>query len=372
MTSDFAFRLLSGGDTGPRRGTVSTAHGSFETPAFLPVGTYGAVKTVTPEELKSCGVEGILANTYHLHLRPGEKTVAELGGLHRFMNWDGPIVTDSGGFQVFSLGEMRKVTPDGVRFRSNLDGSTCFLSPESAVAIQEELGSDIMMVLDECLDYPSGRKRTEESLDLTLRWAERSRRAWRGRGALFGIVQGGSYLDLRVKAVERLKEIDFPGYALGGFSVGEPPQEMARMVGEVAPLLPSARPRYLMGVGTPEDIVAAVDSGIDFFDCVLPTRNARNGQLFSGTGRIAIRNAAYRHDGRPPDGSCDCYTCANYSRAYLRHLQQTRETLGLRLNTIHNIAYYQRLMREIRQAVEDGSWNDFREAFSLSRGKPVA
>ena len=372
MTADFTFSLLSGGNTGPRRGTVKTLHGSFETPAFLPVGTYGAVKTVTREELKECGVEAILANTYHLHLRPGEKTVAELGGLHRFMNWDGAIVTDSGGFQVFSLGDFRKVTRDGVSFRSTIDGSSCFLSPEAAVAIQEELGSDIMMVLDECLDYPSTRKRTEESLELTLSWAERSRVAWKGAGALFGIVQGGSYLDLRVKAAERLKEMDFPGYALGGFSVGEPPEEMSRMVGAVAPLLPADRPRYLMGVGTPVDIVAAVDGGIDFFDCVLPTRNARNGQLFSGSGRIAIRNAAYRNDERPPDTSCPCYTCSNYSRAYLRHLAQTRETLGLRLNTIHNLAYYQRLMRKIRQAVDEGSWADFREAFSLSRGEPRA
>jgi queuine tRNA-ribosyltransferase len=262
---------------------------------------------------------------------------------------------------------MRKVTPEGVTFRSTIDGSTCFLSPEKAVSIQEALGSDIMMVLDECLDYPATRERAAASLETTMDWARRSQEAWGGRGALFGIVQGGGHLDLRIEAAERLQEIGFPGYALGGFSVGEPPDEMAAMVGSVAPRLPADKPRYLMGVGTPGDIVAAVGAGVDFFDCVLPTRNARNGQLFTATGRMAIRNAAYREDERPPDESCGCYTCRNYSRAYLRHLHLTREVLGLRLNTIHNLAYYQRLMQDIRDAVDGGDWNEFRKGFTLGR-----
>lgn len=364
---DFSFRLRAGGSGGPRRGEVGTSHGTFQTPAFLPVGTYGAVKTVTPEELRDCGAEVILSNTYHLHLRPGEETVSRMGGLHRFMNWDGPILTDSGGFQVFSLGGMRKVTPAGVEFRSTIDGSACFLSPEKAVSIQETLGSDIMMVLDECLDYPATRERAAQSLETTLDWARRSRESWLGRNALFGIVQGGAYRDLRVEGAERLQEMGFSGYALGGFSVGEPPDEMAAMVGAVAPRLPAEKPRYLMGVGTPGDIVTAVGAGVDFFDCVLPTRNARNGQLFTSRGRVAIRNAAYREDDRPPDEDCRCYTCRNYSLAYLRHLHLTREVLGLRLNTIHNLAYYQRLMQDIRNAADGGDWKGFARGFAAGR-----
>jgi queuine tRNA-ribosyltransferase len=366
---DFSFHLRKGGASGPRAGTVRTSRGEIATPAFMPVGTYGAVKTLSPEELREAGVEILLANTYHLHLRPGEKLVRELGGLHAFMNWEGPILTDSGGFQVFSLGDLRRVTAEGVHFRSHIDGTPCFLSPESAIAIQEDLGSDIMMVLDECLAYPAERDRVRASLELTLQWARRCKAAWSGRGALFGIVQGGSYGDLRRRAVEGLLEIGFPGYALGGFSVGEPIQQMVEMVGEIAPLLPAGSPRYLMGVGMPEDLVEAVAAGVDMFDCVLPTRNARNGQLFTSRGRLAIRNAAYRSDPLPPDEECSCYTCRHYSRAYLRHLHLSREVLGLRLNTIHNIAYYERLMHQIRDAVLEGGWNTFRSRFYADREK---
>jgi queuine tRNA-ribosyltransferase len=359
--SDFWFELFAGGATGPRLGRVHTAHGSFETPAFLPVGTYGAVKTVTPEEIRACGAQAILANTYHLHLRPGEGQVRELGGLHRFMHWDGPILTDSGGFQVFSLSELRTVTPEGVRFRSHLDGSLRVLTPESAVAIQEALGSDIMMVLDECLLYPATREQALASLELTRSWAARCKAAWRGGNALFGIVQGGVYADLRLRAVEGLLEIGFPGYALGGFSVGEPPALMYDLVGACAPALPADRPRYLMGVGTPADLVEAIDRGIDFLDCVLPTRNARNGSLFTAAGTLNIRNAAHAADPGPVEAGCPCAACRGYSRAYLRHLALCRETLGLRLNTIHNLSYYQRLMAAGRTAIAAGRWEAFRD-----------
>jgi len=329
----------------------------------MPVGTGGAVKTLSPEEVREAGAGIILANTYHLHLRPGEDVIRGLGGLHRFMNWNGPILTDSGGFQVFSLSDLRRVTEKGVHFRSHLDGAPCFLSPESAIAIQEDLGSDIMMVLDECLAYPATRDSAEASLDLTMEWARRSRASWSGRKALFGIVQGGSYPELRRRAAEELVEIGFPGYALGGFSVGEPPGEMLAMVGQVTPLLPMDCPRYLMGVGMPEDLVEAVGRGVDMFDCVLPTRNARNGQLFTSEGRVVISHARYREDSRPPDPSCSCYTCRSYSRAYLRHLHLSREVLGLRLNTVHNIAYYERLMKQMRAAIVAGTWDDFRDGF---------
>lgn len=329
----------------------------------MPVGTGGAVKTLSPEEVREAGAGIILANTYHLHLRPGEEVIRGLGGLHRFMNWSGPILTDSGGFQVFSLSDLRRVTEKGVHFRSHLDGAACFLSPESAIAIQEDLGSDIMMVLDECLAYPATRDSAEASLNLTMEWARRSRASWSGRKALFGIVQGGSYPELRRRAAEELVEIGFAGYALGGFSVGEPPGEMLAMVGQITPLLPVDRPRYLMGVGMPEDLVEAVGRGVDMFDCVLPTRNARNGQLFTSEGRVIVGHARYREDPLPPDPSCGCYTCRNYSRAYLRHLHLSREVLGLRLNTIHNIAYYESLMKQMRAAIVAGTWDDFRNAF---------
>jgi queuine tRNA-ribosyltransferase len=365
--SDFSFELLAGGAAGPRLGRVHTAHGAFDTPAFLPVGTLGAVKTVSPEEVRATGAQAILANTYHLHLRPGEKLVRDLGGLHRFMHWDGPILTDSGGFQVFSLSDLRTVTAAGVRFRSHLDGSPRVLTPESAVAIQEDLGSDILMVLDECLQYPATYEQAAASLELTQAWAARCKAAWRGGGALFGIVQGGGWPELRRRAVEGLREIDFPGYALGGFSVGEPPALMYELVGATAPLLPADRPRYLMGVGTPIDLVEAIDRGIDFFDCVMPTRNARNGALFAGAGAINIRNAAHAADPGPIEAGCPCAACRDYSRAYLRHLSLSRETLGLRLNTIHNLSYYQRLMAGARAAVAAGRWEAFRDAFRAAR-----
>jgi len=361
--SDFRFELIAGGATGPRLGRVHTAHGVFDTPSFLPVGTQGAVKTVTPEEVRATGTQAILANTYHLHLRPGERAVRGLGGLHRFMGWDGPILTDSGGFQVFSLSNLRTVTPEGVRFRSHLDGSSRFLSPEGAVRIQEDLGSDIMMVLDECLQYPATREQAAASLDLTLAWAARCKVAWGGANALFGIVQGGSYPDLRLRSVEGLVGIGFPGYALGGFSVGEPPALMYELVGATAPHLPVDKPRYLMGVGTPADLIEAVDQGIDFFDCVLPTRNARNGSLFTDAGAINIRNAAHATDPGPIEPGCPCAACRSYSRAYLRHLALSRETLGLRLNTIHNLSYYQRLMAGAREAVAAGRWEAFSGRF---------
>ncbi len=366
--TDFRFELISGGGSGPRLGRVHTAHGSFATPAFLPVGTYGAVKTVLPEEVREAGAEGILANTYHLHLRPGEDTVSALGGLHRFMGWDGPILTDSGGFQVFSLGELRTVTPEGVRFRSHLDGSTRFLSPESAVRIQETLGSDIMMVLDECLPYPATREQAAASLALTEAWAARSRAAWSGANALFGIVQGGVFPDLRARAVEGLLGIGFSGHALGGFSVGEPPELMHELVAATAPLLPPERPRYLMGVGTPRDLVEAIDAGIDFFDCVMPTRNARNGTLFTDAGPLNIRNAAHAADPRPVEEGCPCLACRRFSRGYLRHLALVRETLGLRLNTIHNLSYYLRLMAAARAAIAAGGWDTLRDRVRAGQG----
>ncbi len=370
--SDFRFELISGGASEPRLGRVHTAHGAFETPAFLPVGTLGAVKTVTPAEVRECGAQAILANTYHLHLRPGEGLVRELGGLHRFMGWDGPILTDSGGFQVFSLSELRTLTPEGVRFRSHLDGSPRFLSPESAVRIQEDLGSDIMMVLDECLQYPATREQALASLELTRAWAARCKAAWHGANALFGIVQGGVHADLRARSAEGLMEIGFPGYALGGFSVGEPPALMYDLVGATTPQLPADRPRYLMGVGTPADLVEAVDRGVDFFDCVMPTRNARNGSLFTAAGTLNIRNAAHAADPGPVEGGCPCQTCRGYSRAYLRHLALARETLGLRLNTIHNLSYYQRLMAGVREAIAAGRWAAFRDGFRAAQAARTA
>jgi queuine tRNA-ribosyltransferase len=369
--SDFRFELIRGGASGARLGRVTTAHGAFDTPAFMPVGTLGAVKTVTPDEVRATGAQVILANTYHLHLRPGERLVRELGGLHRFMGWDGPILTDSGGFQVFSLSGLRKLTPEGVHFRSHLDGSARFLSPESAVAIQEALGSDIMMVLDECLQYPASREQAGASLELTLAWAARCKAAWLGANALFGIVQGGGYADLRLRAVEGLLAIDFPGYALGGFSVGEPPELMYELVGATAPHLPADRPRYLMGVGTPADLVEAIDRGIDMFDCVMPTRNARNGSLFTAAGPLNIRNAAHAADPGPIEPGCPCAACRGFSRAYLRHLALSRETLGLRLNTIHNLSYYQRLMAGARAAVAAGRWEAFRDGVRSAQAAGV-
>ncbi len=330
----------------------------------MPVGTQGTVKSMLPEEIKNCGAEIILGNTYHLYLRPGHETIKKLGGLHRFMNWPDPILTDSGGFQVYSLGALRKITPDGVMFRSHIDGSRHFLSPQKAIEIQEALGSDIMMCLDECTPYPATFSQTEESLKLTVKWAELCKTAQtNNEQALFGIIQGGTYLDLRKQAVEQLTPLDFNGYALGGVSVGEPKEIMYKITDSITPLLPADKPRYLMGAGTPEDIVFAVSCGTDMFDCVIPTRCARHGLLFTNEKNIVIKNARWREDNNPIEQTCDCYTCRNYSRAYLRHLYVAGEILAMVLNTIHNVRYYMRLMEQIRTALKEGRFLEFKNDF---------
>jgi queuine tRNA-ribosyltransferase len=343
-----------------RRGTLSLAHGMVDTPAFMPVGTYGTVKAMSPVELKDIGAQIVLGNTFHLWLRPGLEVIEAHGGLHRFMGWDGPILTDSGGFQVFSLGALRKIGEDGVKFQSPVNGDKCFLSPEESMRIQKVLNSDIAMIFDECTPYPAEEKAAGESMRLSLRWAERSKRAHDGNAnALFGIVQGGMHEELRDESRHELERIGFDGYAIGGLSVGEPKEDMLRILRHTAPQLPRDKPRYLMGVGTPEDIVAAVAQGIDMFDCVMPTRNARNGMLFTRHGDVKIKNAQYRMDLRPLDAQCACYTCRNFTRAYLHHLHRLNEILGARLNTIHNLFYYQQLMGEIRAAIEAGEFADF-------------
>ena len=361
----FGFELIKkDASTGARLGRVTTPHGSFSTPVFMPVGTRATVKGLTPEELKALGAGIILANTYHLYLRPGHELIKELGGLHRFMHWDGPILTDSGGFQVFSLGNLRKITEQGVSFSSHLDGARCVLTPEGAIEIQEALGADIMMVLDECPPYPAQRDYIERSMALTHRWAKRCKDAKRNKAqALFGIVQGGMHADLRRQSAEALMEIGFDGYALGGLSVGEEKHLMQEVVEASAIHLPEASPRYLMGVGTPEDLVFGVSRGIDMFDCVMPTRNARNGTLFTSRGKLVIKNARYERDGLPLDPECGCYTCSNYSRAYLRHLYMSGEILSSRLNTIHNLYYYAHLMEGMRRAVAEDSFELFRKGF---------
>ncbi len=336
-----------------RLGRVETDHGSFTTPAFLPVGTQGSVKSLTPEELVEIGVEAILGNTYHLYLRPGHETIGRLGGLHAFIHWEKPILTDSGGFQIFSLGSLRKVSEEGVTFQSHLDGSSHFLTPEKVVEIQRALGTDIAMVLDECVPYPSPYEYVKASTDQTSRWAKRCQQATREKDpALFAIVQGGVYKDLREKSAQTLVEMKFQGYAIGGLSVGEPKSMMSDVLEWTTPLLPENTPRYLMGVGTPEDIINAVILGLDFFDCVLPTRNARNGTLFTSSGKISIKQAQYAEDQRPVDQACACYTCRHYSRAYLRHLFLSKEILSSRLNTIHNLYYYINLLRKIKEAIQ--------------------
>ena len=351
-----------------RRGTVALAHGKVETPAFMPVGTYGAVKAMSPAELKELGADIVLGNTFHLWLRPGVEVIEAHGGLHRFMGWDGPILTDSGGFQVFSLGDLRKVTETGVKFQSPVNGDACFLSPEESMRIQRVLNADIMMVFDECTPYPAEEKEALESMELSLRWAERSKRAHEGnRNALFGIVQGGLYDHLRDTSLRGLAAIGFDGYAVGGLSVGEPKRDMQRVLKHIAPQLPDDRPRYLLGVGTPEDIVYAVGEGMDMFDCVLPTRNARNGWIYTRHGTLKLRNARYRDDLRPLDEQCSCYTCRHFTRAYLHHLQRVNEILGARLNTLHNLYYYQQLMRGLREALEHGRFEDFVEEFKRAR-----
>jgi queuine tRNA-ribosyltransferase len=347
-------------DGAARRGTLTLAHGRVETPAFMPVGTYGTVKTMTPEEVKGLGAHIVLGNTFHLWLRPGLEVISAHGGLHGFMGWDGPILTDSGGFQVFSLGELRKIGEEGVHFQSPINGDRLFLTPEESMRIQRVLNSDIAMIFDECTPYPADLQVAGESMRLSLRWAERSKRAHEGNtNALFGIVQGGMHEGLRDESLRGLLDIGFDGYAIGGLSVGEPKADMLRILSHTAPQLPPARPRYLMGVGTPEDLLDAVERGIDMFDCVMPTRNARNGWLFTRNGVVKIRNATHRLDTRPLDEACSCYTCRHFTRAYLHHLFRLGEILGARLNTLHNLHYYQELMQGMRQAIENDGFSDF-------------
>ncbi len=398
-------------DGAARRGTVHLTHGDVQTPAFMPVGTYGTVKAMSPLELAEIDAHIVLGNTFHLWLRPGLEVVAAHGGLHKFMGWDKPILTDSGGFQVWSLGAMRKISEEGVKFKSPINGDTCFLTPEESMRIQKVLNSDIVMIFDECTPYPATHKEANDSMQLSLRWAKRSKvafdqlqgitidQAMRMQGgkdetaqavhkvrpavedaantagasphanALFGIIQGGMFEDLRDVSLNGLVDIDFDGFAIGGLSVGEPKEDMLRILAHTAPKMPQNKPRYLMGVGTPEDLVAAVSNGIDMFDCVMPTRNARNGWLFTQYGDIKIKNAFYKQDTQPLDADCDCYTCRNFTRAYLHHLHKVGEILGARLNTIHNLHYYQVLMQGMRSAIESGSFEQFKSEFVAKRAR---
>ena len=352
--------------TGARLGKLHTPHGVFNTPMFMPVGTQASVKTLSPEELYDMGAQVILANTYHLFLRPGHELVRKAGGLHNFMKYKNAMLTDSGGFQVFSLGAMRKISEEGVKFKSPINGDTCFLTPEESMRIQKVLNSDIVMIFDECTPYPADEKTAADSMRMSLRWAERSRKAFddlHNPNALFGIVQGSMYPALREESLRELMAIGFDGIAIGGLSVGEPKHEMQRMLQVMQPMLPAEKPHYLMGVGTPEDLVYGVAHGIDMFDCVMPTRNARNGWIFTRFGDVKIKNAKYRSDTRPLDETCGCYACRNFSRAYLHHLHRAGEILGARLNTIHNLYYYQQLMAGMRAAIAAGTFSAFRESF---------
>ncbi len=351
-----------------RLGRLHFPRGVVETPAFMPVGTYGTVKAMLPRDIKEIGAQMILGNTFHLMLRPGTEVVRQHGDLHDFMQWDGPILTDSGGFQVFSLGDMRTIKEEGVKFKSPIDGSPVFLDPERSIQIQRELGSDVVMVFDECTPYPADEKQARESMELSMRWAARSKQAHGDNpAALFGIVQGGMHETLRGESVQSLKNIGFDGYAIGGLSVGEPKEDRLRVLDCLAPIMPEGEPRYLMGVGKPGDILDAVLRGIDMFDCVMPTRNARNGHLFTSEGVVKIRNAQYREDTRPLDSQCDCYTCENFSRAYLYHLDKCKEILGAQLNTIHNLRYYQNLMSDIRGAISTGKLSEFAGEFYFAQ-----
>lgn len=393
-----------------RRGTVKLQHGEVQTPAFMPVGTYGTVKAMSPLELSEIDAHIVLGNTFHLWLRPGLEVIAAHGGLHKFMGWDGPILTDSGGFQVWSLGALRKISEEGVKFRSPINGDSCFLTPEESMRIQRVLNSDIVMIFDECTPYPATVKEANISMQLSLRWAKRSKEAFdlyqslsisqatslQGsknevaqtvhkvrqatedeantadssnlqKNALFGIIQGGMHEELRDASLAGLTDIGFDGYAIGGLSVGEPKEDMLRILAHTAPKMPQDKPRYLMGVGTPEDLVAAVSQGVDMFDCVMPTRNARNGWLFTQYGDVKIKNAFYKNDTTPLDADCDCYTCRNFSRAYLHHLHKVGEILGSRLNTIHNLHYYQVLMAQMRSAIESGTFETFKREFATKR-----
>ncbi len=355
---------LNKSDGRARRGRLEFDRGSVETPAFMPVGTYGTVKAMTPEELRDSGAQIILGNTFHLMLRPGTEIIRKHGDLHDFMHWDGPILTDSGGFQVFSLAKMRQIDEQGVTFASPVDGAKVFLSPEVSMQVQRDLGSDIVMCFDECTPYPAAEDLVRDSMQLSLRWAERSKTAFADNpNALFGIVQGGTYPELRIESAQALVEIGFDGYAVGGLSVGEAEDERNNTVDAVLPLLPVDRPRYLMGVGRPQDLVEGVRRGVDMFDCVIPTRNARTGFLYTHHGILRIRNSRYADDTRPIDEACGCYTCRNYSRAYLRHLDKCGEILGPRLNTIHNLFYFQDLMRGIRDAIEADRYAEFSDNF---------
>ncbi len=373
-----------------RRGTLQLPHGEVQTPAFMPVGTYGTVKAMSPIELEDINAHIVLGNTFHLWLRPGLDVIAAHDGLHKFMGWDKPILTDSGGFQVFSLGAMRKISEEGVKFKNPINGDTCFLTPEESMRIQRVLNSDIVMIFDECTPYPATHIEAKKSMELSLRWAQRSRDAFDTYqqqsiaevmqtessesashvptgNALFGIIQGGMYEDLRDVSLNALKALNFDGYAIGGLSVGEPKEDMLRILAHTAPQMPADKPRYLMGVGTPEDLVDAVSQGIDMFDCVMPTRNARNGWLFTQYGDVKIKNAFYKNDMRPLDADCPCYTCQHFTRSYLHHLHRVGEILGARLNTIHNLHYYQILMQGMRDAIEQGSFEAFKVEFSKKR-----
>lgn len=351
-------------DSLARRGEITFERGTIQTPAFMPVGTYGTVKGMTPQQINEIGADVILGNTFHLMLRPGTDVVKAHGQLHEFIGWDKPILTDSGGFQVWSLGKLRKITEEGVSFRSPVDGSLVYLDPEKSMEVQRDLGSDIVMCFDECTPYPATRDQAKESMELSLSWAARSKTAHSDNpSALFGIVQGGMYDDLREQSLAGLVDIGFDGYAIGGLSVGETKQEMMSVLEGLSNKMPEDAPRYLMGVGTPADLLEAVSRGIDMFDCVMPTRNARNGHLFTSHGVIKIRNAKHRHDTGPLDENCDCYTCQNFSRAYLHHLDKCKEMLGAQLNTIHNLRYYQNHMKAIREAIEQGRFEAFKKEF---------
>ena len=365
------FELLKT-DGRARRGRLVFERGVVETPAFMPVGTYGTVKGMTPEELDDSGAHICLGNTFHLMLRPGTGIIRQHGDLHDFMNWDKPILTDSGGFQVFSLGDLRKITEEGVTFRSPINGEKILLTPEKSMEVQRDLGSDIVMIFDECTPYPATEQEARVSMEMSLRWAKRSKEAHGDNpAALFGIIQGGMYEGLRDVSLAGLEAIGFDGYAIGGLSVGEPKEDMIRIIDHTAPQIPEDKPRYLMGVGKPEDLVESVRRGIDMFDCVMPTRNARNGHLFVTEGIVKIRNAKHRNDTSPLDEKCDCYTCKNYSRSYLHHLDKCNEILGARLNTIHNLRYYQRVMQGLRDAIDAGTLEQFVQEFYEQKGLPI-
>lgn len=367
----FSFELLKeASDSKARRGHIHTNHGDIQTPIFMPVGTKATVKTMTPEELKEIEAQIILSNTYHLYLRPGHELVKEAGGLHKFMHWDGPILTDSGGFQVFSLSDTRKIKEEGVEFKSHIDGSKHFISPEKSMEIQNALGSDIMMAFDECVPYPATYDYTKQSLDRTIRWAERCKNYHTNTDnqALFGIIQGGMFKDLRQESLDKMIDLDFPGYAVGGLSVGEPKDIMIEMLDYTVEKLPKDKPRYLMGVGSPDYLFEAVESGIDMCDCVLPTRMARNGGFLTSHGPVTIKNAKYRHDFSPIDDECDCYCCKNYTKAYLRHLFKENEILGARLASIHNLRFLLKLMENIRKSIDGDYFMEFKKEFYLKYG----